>query len=192
MLKRNPWPIILQIIPELQTGGAERTTVEVAEAIRKGGGRALVLSEGGALEEELRDAGAEFLRFPAKTKNPASLIANAWRLRHIIRVNQISLVHARSRAPAWSAWLAARRTRRPFVTTYHGIYRQQGRFKAWYNGVMAKGDAVIANSEYTAGILRERHPGLSGRLHVIPRGVDLLRFNPAPNRRTASFCCRVG
>lgn len=179
MLKRNPWPVILQVIPELHTGGAERTTVEMAEAIRKGGGRALVVSEGGELERELSEAGGELLRFPAKAKNPAALLVNAWRIARIIQHYQVSLVHARSRAPAWSALLAARRTKRPFVTTYHGIYRQNGRLKSWYNGVMARGDAVIANSEYTAGVIRARHVLDERRLHIIPRGVDLDRFNPA-------------
>jgi glycosyltransferase involved in cell wall biosynthesis len=178
MLKRNPWPVILQVIPELHTGGAERTTIEVAEAIRKAGGRALVLSEGGSLERDLAEAGGELLRFPAKTKNPAAILMNAMRMRRIIYDYQVSLVHARSRAPAWSALIAARRTGRVFVTTYHGIYGQKGRLKSWYNGVMARGDAVIANSDYTAATIRERHAIPEERLRVIPRGVDLRQFSP--------------
>lgn len=179
MLKRNPWPVILQVIPELHIGGAERTVIEVAEAVRIAGGRALVLSEGGALERELQEVGGELLRFPAKTKNPALILTNAWRMARLIRDYNVSLVHARSRAPAWSALCAARRSARPFVTTYHGIYRQNGRLKAWYNGVMARGDAVIANSAFTARAILARHPVPAERLHVIPRGVDLDIFDPA-------------
>jgi glycosyltransferase involved in cell wall biosynthesis len=179
MLKRSPWPVILQILPELSTGGAERTTIEMAEAITLGGGRALVVCAGGRLENELEAVGGELIRFPAKTKNPAMMLFNALRLARLIRQRGVSLVHARSRAPAWSAYAAAKRTRRCFVTTYHGIYNQNGRLKAFYNGVMAKGDAVICNSQYTAGVVRERHPEAADRVGVIYRGVDVVRFDPA-------------
>jgi glycosyltransferase involved in cell wall biosynthesis len=179
MLKRSPWPVILQIVPELSTGGAERTTIEIAEAVAKGGGLALVASSGGRLESELADAGGELIRFPAKTKNPGLILLNALRLARIIRERGVSLVHARSRAPAWSAFLAARRTKRCFVTTYHGIYNQEGRLKAFYNAVMAKGDAVICNSQYTARTVRERHPEASERVGVIYRGFDASRFDPS-------------
>jgi glycosyltransferase involved in cell wall biosynthesis len=179
MLKRMPWPVILQVIPELSAGGAERTTIEIAEAVSLGGGRALVVSTGGRLEDELSDVGGELIRFPAKTKNPAAIMFNALRLQWLIRHRGVSLVHARSRAPAWSAYIAARRMRRCFVTTYHGIYNQEGRLKAFYNGVMARGDAVICNSQYTARIVRERHPDASSRVGVIYRGVDLEKFDPA-------------
>ncbi len=178
MLKRMPWPVILQIVPDLSTGGAERTTIEMAEAITLGGGRALVLSAGGRLEKELEDAGGELIRFPAQTKNPAAILFNALRIGRIIRHRGVSLVHARSRAPAWSAFIAAKRTRRSFVTTYHGIYNQDGRIKAFYNSVMSRGDAVICNSKYTAGIVKERHPKGAGKVDVIYRGVDLEKFDP--------------
>lgn len=179
MLKRMPWPVIVQIVPELSAGGAERTTIEMAEAITLGGGRALVLSAGGRLEKDLADAGGELIRFPAGTKNPAAIFFNSLRLARIIRQRGVSLVHARSRAPAWSALMAARRTRRCLVTTYHGIYNQEGRLKALYNSVMARGDAVICNSHYTAKIVKERHPKSAARVGVIYRGVDLARFDPS-------------
>jgi glycosyltransferase involved in cell wall biosynthesis len=179
MLKRSPWPVILQIVPELSAGGAERTTIEMAEAITLGGGRALVISAGGRLEGELAEAGGELIRFPVRTKNPAAILFNALRLARLIRQRGVSLVHARSRAPAWSAFIAARRTRRCFVTTYHGIYNQKGRLKAYYNSVMARGDAIICNSHYTARIVRERHPEAYERVGVIYRGLDPGRFDPA-------------
>jgi glycosyltransferase involved in cell wall biosynthesis len=179
MLKRCPWPVILQIVPGLSAGGAERTVIEVAEAITLGGGRALVVSEGGRMEDELHAVGGELIRLNAKTKNPAAILFNALRLSHIIRRRGVSLVHARSRAPAWSGFLAARHTRRAFVTTYHGIYNQKGRLKAFYNGVMARGHAVICNSRYTESVVRERHPSRAEQLVVIHRGVDVARFDPA-------------
>lgn len=178
MLKRSPWPVIMQIVPELSTGGAERTTIEMAEAITLGGGRAIVVSAGGRLEDELSNVGGELIRFPARAKNPGAILFNAFRLAQLIRHRGVSLVHARSRAPAWSALIAARRTRRCFVTTYHGIYNQKGRFKAYYNSVMARGDAVICNSHYTAGIVRQRHPQATHRVGVIYRGLDPSRFDP--------------
>lgn len=171
-------PTVLQIIPHLETGGAERTVIEMCEAITRGGGRALVASEGGRLEGELTEAGGELIRFPAAAKNPLRLLANARVLEKLIAARQVDLVHARSRAPAWSAYLAASRAKKPFVTTYHGIYGQRNALKGWYNGVMARGDRVIANSHYTAGIVRERHKVPGDRLAVIPRGVDLDRFSP--------------
>jgi glycosyltransferase involved in cell wall biosynthesis len=179
MLKRMPWPVIMQVIPELSAGGAERTVIEVAEAVVQGGGRALVLSKGGRLEEELTAAGGELIRFPAKTKNPAAILFNSARIANIVRNCGVSLIHARSRAPAWSAYLAARRTGRCFVTTYHGIYNQKGPLKAYYNSVMARGDAVICNSQYTARIVCERHPSAVDRTGVIYRGVDLEKFDPS-------------
>jgi glycosyltransferase involved in cell wall biosynthesis len=179
MLKRMPWPVILQIIPELSAGGAERTTIEMAEAVTLGGGRALVVSAGGRLEDELTSAGGELIRFPAKTKNPAAILFNALRIAQLIRRRGVSLVHARSRAPAWSALLAAQWTRRRFVTTYHGIYNQSSRLKAHYNSVMARGDAVICNSHYTAALVQQRHPEASSRIGVIYRGVDFEHFDPA-------------
>jgi glycosyltransferase involved in cell wall biosynthesis len=179
MLNRNPWPVILQVIPELSTGGAERTTIEIAEAVTLGGGLALVVSSGGRLEKELADAGGELIRFPSKTKNPGLMLFNALRLSGLIRRRGVSLVHARSRAPAWSAFFATRRTKRCFVTTYHGIYNQSSRIKAYYNSVMARGDAVICNSQFTARIVRERHPEAAERVGVIYRGLDEARFDPA-------------
>ena len=179
MLKRMPWPVILQIIPELSAGGAERTAIDMAEAVTLGGGRALVVSAGGRLEDELQKTGGELVRFPAKTKNPAAILFNALRLVWLIRNRGVSLVHARSRAPAWSAFAAARRTRRCFVTTYHGIYSQNSRVNAFYNSVMARGDAVICNSQYTARTVLDRHPSASARVGVIYRGVDLEEFDPA-------------
>lgn len=179
MLKSSPWPVILQIIPELSAGGAERTTIEMAEAITLAGGRALVASAGGRLEKELESAGGELIPFGARTKNPGAILFNAIRLSRLIVQRGVSLVHARSRAPAWSAFLAARRTRRVFVTTYHGVYNQKSRLKGLYNGVMARGDAIICNSNYTAAVVRERHPNSAERLAIIHRGVDVAKFDPA-------------
>lgn len=169
---------ILQIVPELDTGGAELSTIEIAEAIVKAGGRAIVLSQGGRLEDRLAATGAELINFPAATKNPLLMMWNARRIAQLIESERVDVVHARSRAPAWSALLAARHTRTPFVTTYHGAYGERGPFKRFYNSVMARADIVIANSEYTSALIQARYGTSPSKIRVIYRGVDGRRFNP--------------
>jgi glycosyltransferase involved in cell wall biosynthesis len=168
---------ILQIIPELDTGGAELSTIEIAEAIVIAGGRAIVLTEGGRMLDRLRATGADVRLFPAATKNPVRLVANARAIAAMIENEHVALVHARSRAPAWSGLWAARRTKRPFVTTYHGAYNENSRLKRFYNGVMARGDFVIANSSYTRDLIRSRYGTPDGRIRVIHRGVDTASFD---------------
>ncbi len=172
-------PTILQIIPELETGGAELSTLEAADAIVKAGGRALVASQGGRLASRLKDLGGDLIPFPAATKNPAAIVWNALRLERLIREMNVDLVHARSRAPAWSALMAARRAKRPFVTTYHGAYSENNSLKRAYNSVMARGDLVIANSRFTAGLIRARYGTPEARVRVIYRGVPADAFDPA-------------
>lgn len=182
-------PVILQVIPELNTGGAERTTLDVAAALVREGFTALVASAGGRMEPELAASGAELVRMNAASKAPHTVLSNAFSLRDLIRKRDVKLVHARSRAPAWSALMAAGMTGVPFVTTYHGIYNAGNPLKRFYNSVMVRADAVIANSQWTADhILREyRKP--PKRLVIIPRGTDPARFDPAamPPERAAQM-----
>ncbi|MGN6515405.1 MAG: glycosyltransferase family 4 protein [Rhizomicrobium sp.] len=182
-------PVILQVIPELNTGGAERTTLDVSAALVREGFTALVASAGGRMEPELEASGAELVRMNAASKAPQTILSNAFALRDLIRKKGVRLVHARSRAPAWSALMAAAMTGVPFVTTYHGIYNAGNPLKRFYNSVMIRADAVIANSQWTADhILREyRNP--PKRLVVIPRGTDPARFDPAamPPERAAQM-----
>ncbi len=175
---------ILQIIPRLDTGGAELATIEITEAVVASGGRAIVVTEGGRMAGRITAAGGELVTLPAGSKNPFVIWRNAERLASLVRQENVSLLHARSRAPAWSALIAARRTRRPFVTTYHGAYGEKGPLKRAYNSVMARGDVVIANSEYTARLIRARYGTPVERIAVIPRGVDLERFSPDAISRT--------
>lgn len=172
-------PTILQIVPELDTGGAELSAIEIAGAVVKAGGRSLVLSEGGRLAARLDACGAEFVPFPAATKNPARILWNARAIAGLIAREGVDLVHGRSRAPAWSAMIAARRTGKPFVTTFHGAYNENSRAKHLYNSVMARGDAVIANSAYTGSLVRERYAIPPERLHVVYRGIDPELLDPA-------------
>jgi len=122
---------------------------------------------------------------PVASKNPLTVFANARRLARLVEERDVALLHARSRAPAWSAYLAARRTGCPFVTTYHGAYSGRSRLKTFYNSVMARGDRVIANSNFTAGLINSQYTVAPDRLHVIHRGFDVSSFdagNVAPER----------
>jgi glycosyltransferase involved in cell wall biosynthesis len=181
-------PTILQVIPQLDAGGAELSVVEIAGAIVHAGGRALVLAEPGRLAADVARAGGQVIPFPAAAKNPLRLLANARGMARIAAREGVDLIHARSRAPAWSALFAARRIGVPFVTTYHGAYGESNRFKRLYNSVMARGDVVIANSQFTAGLIRRRYATSPERIAVIHRGVDTARFDPAaiaPGRAAA-------
>jgi glycosyltransferase involved in cell wall biosynthesis len=181
-------PSILQIIPRLDTGGAELAVVEIAAALVRAGARALVLAETGRLAARLTAAGGELMVFPAATKNPLRLIANGRAIAGLAAGTGIDLIHARSRAPAWSALFAARRSGTAFVTTYHGAYGEENAFKRAYNSVMARGDVVIANSQYTADLIRRRYHTPASRIASIHRGIDPDHFDPlrvAPERVAA-------
>lgn len=168
---------ILQVIPAMEAGGAERTTLEMARAIIAAGGRAIVATSGGRMTRDLESAGARVALLPVHSKSPLVIAANAARLADLIRTERADLIHARSRAPAWSAMAAARRTGVAFVTTWHGAYRGGSPWKRAYNSAMARGDLVIANSDFTASAIRAvSDPG--ERLVVIHRGADTAEFNP--------------
>jgi glycosyltransferase involved in cell wall biosynthesis len=179
---------LLQVVPELETGGAELSALEVARAVVQAGGRALVASRGGRMAAQLAADGGELAPMPLDTKNPLRIAGNARRLARLIRKERVSLVHARSRAPAFSALWAARATGTPFVATYHGIYKARSGLKRWYNAVMTRGDLVIANSDFTRRHVLAEHGLAPEKVVAIPRGVDLARFDPqavAPERITA-------
>jgi glycosyltransferase involved in cell wall biosynthesis len=170
---------LLQVVPALDAGGVEQTTLDVSRAVVAAGGRSLVASAGGRLEDELARTGGVLVRMPLDRKTPAALIAAGVRLRALIDAERVSLVHARSRAPAYPAFLAARGANVPLVTTYHGVYNARSGLKRWYNRIMTRGVVTIANSEFTrTHVLAEHHPR-EDRVVAIPRGVDLNRFDPA-------------
>jgi len=170
---------ILQVVPRLDSGGAERTTLEIAGAIVRAGGRALVVSSGGRLAGEIIKAGGEIIDMPVHSKNPATIWRNAGKLTQLIRERGVDLVHARSRAPAWSALIAARRTGVKLVTTYHGAHKTTGALKRWYNSSLTRSDRVIANSHFTAEAIAAAYKIAPDRLSIIPRGVDIDVFDPA-------------
>ena len=131
------------------------------------------------MTDRLLAAGGRLFAMPAHSKNPLTIAANAGRLIRLVRREGVSLIHARSRAPAFSALWAARATGTPFVATYHGVYNARSGLKRWYNAVMTRGDVVIANSEFTRAHVIAEHGVAPERVIAIPRGVDLARFDPA-------------
>jgi glycosyltransferase involved in cell wall biosynthesis len=180
-------PAVLQVLPQMGAGGVPRGTIEVAGALACAGWGALVASAGGPGVAELEAAGATHLVLPLETKSPLAMWRNAGRLARLITAH-VDLVHARSRAPAWSALAAARRCRVPFVTTFHGTYGHGSALKRRYNAVMTKGDAVIAISGHIAEHIRTVYGVDEERMHIVHRGVDTARFDAravAPERVAA-------
>jgi len=180
------FPTILQVLPALHAGGVERGTLEIAAAIIAAGGRALVASAGGRLVPALEALGGEHFTLPLASK--AAIWGNGGRLAALASAEGVAIIHARSRAPAWSAWRAARLTALPLVTTWHGTYNENFPGKALYNSVMARGARVIAISDFIRAHVVARHPEVMPRLRTIYRGVDPLLFDPdaiAPARVAA-------
>jgi glycosyltransferase involved in cell wall biosynthesis len=170
--------VVLQVLPSLVTGGVERGTVEITRAVAAAGGTALVASAGGPMVRAVQRAGGRHLTLPLASKNPLTVWRNAALLADVIRCERVAIVHARSRAPAWSAWLACRRTGAHFVTTWHGTYGEDLPFKRRYNAVMAKGERVIVASRFIADLIMARHGTDPARIRLIPRGVDTVTFDP--------------
>ncbi len=171
---------ILQVLPAMGAGGGvERGTVEIAGAITAQGGRALVASNGGDSVHELKRVGAEHIELPVHSKNPLVMYTNIRRLADLIKAEGVDIVHARSRAPAWSSYFAAKRKGVPFMTTFHGTYAAGNGLKRRYNSVMTKGERVIAISRFIGGHLHKNYGAPANKIRIIHRGVNLDRFDPA-------------
>jgi glycosyltransferase involved in cell wall biosynthesis len=173
---------ILQIVPSLNSGGVERTVLDIAQAIIKAGGQAIVATSGGRMVQELETMGASVLLLPLASKNPFVMWQNISRLQDI----KADIIHARSRAPAWSAYYAAKRTHTPFITTYHGIYSGGSGLKELYNRIMVKGMVTIANSNFTREHILATHKNVKD-VRVVNRGVDITRFSPRPAAQNEVF-----
>jgi glycosyltransferase involved in cell wall biosynthesis len=171
-------PAVLQVVPSLVSGGVERGTLDMAAALIEAGWAAYVTSAGGPLERQLSRIGAHHINLPLASKNPLVIRRNAKALAEAIRRCRIDVVHVRSRAPAWSAWSAAQATRRRFVTTFHNAYPSDLPLKRRYNSIMARGERVIAISQFVGDHAASVYGVGPDRLRVIPRGVDLVQFDP--------------
>jgi glycosyltransferase involved in cell wall biosynthesis len=166
---------IVQLVPSLDSGGVERGALEVSEALTRRGHRSIIISSGGRLVDKLTAAGGEHICWEIGKKTPLTL-KWVWPLRQLLRHQQVDILHARSRVPAWVGWLAWRSlrqsTRPRFVTTAHGLYSVNA-----YSAIMASGERVISVSEAVDGYLRQNYPRLNpARLRLIPRGIDPEEF----------------
>lgn len=173
-------PVVLQVLPELQHGGVEWGTVQIAEALKKGGYTNFVASCGGRLVYELDKLKIKHFTLPLKTKNPFKMYLNSLKLAKIIKENGINIVHARSRAPAWSAYWAAKRAGVKFMTTFHGTYGLGPKgIKKFYNKVMTFGELIIAISKHIKSHMLNNYTVDESKIRLIPRCVDIEKFSPA-------------
>lgn len=179
---------VMQLLPALEVGGVERGTLEIAAALVERGHRALVVSSGGRLVEELRALGARHFGYPIGRKNLTTL-RYIRRLRRLIAEENVDIVHARSRLPAWIGYRAVRglpRERRPnWITTVHGPYSVNA-----YSRIMTSGERVIAISDFIRDYITGNYPGVDAeRIRVIPRGIDRRRY-PAGYVPPSDWCVR--
>ena len=172
-------PAILQVLPALVAGGVERGVVDITAALSAAGWRALVASQGGPMARDIQRAGGAHFTLPLATRNPFFYRRNAALLTALIQDQAVDLVHARSRAPAWSSMRASRQTGVPFVTTFHGTYGRNNPLKRLYNSVMTKGDRVIAISDFVHQHIRDGYATDPAKMVTIHRGVDTAQFDPA-------------
>ncbi|MDQ2106445.1 glycosyltransferase family 4 protein [Azospirillum isscasi] len=171
-------PVVLQVLPALVTGGAERGCIDVALTLAQAGALPLVASEGGPMAAELDRAGIRHITLPLASKNPLVIRRNARKLEAIIRENGVDIVHARSRAPAWSAWLACRATGARYMTTFHAPYNYKNGLKRWYNSVMARGERIIAISDFIRRHILDNYAVDPAVIRTIHRGIDPMAFAP--------------
>lgn len=169
---------VLQVLPALQVGGVERGTLDLAVYLKKRNIFSIVVSSGGILTSTLKRYDIPHISLEMQTKNPFKIYSNIRKLQKVIKDFDISLVHARSRAPAWSAFFAAKKLGVPFITTFHGFYKFKGVFKKIYNGVMSKGARVIAVSNLVKDHLKKYYHLSEEKISVVHRGVDLEIFDP--------------
>jgi glycosyltransferase involved in cell wall biosynthesis len=166
-------------VPTVEAGAADEGAVELARILRANGHHVVVVSSGGRLEPSLAASGAETMRVDVASRSPLAILHNAFVLKRIITQRRCTIVHALARAPAWSALIAARMAGVPFVTTWYNGFREQNLFKRFYNGVMARGERVIAVSDQIADAIAARYRSASGRIVVVPSRIDLAAFDPA-------------
>ncbi len=171
-------PVILQIIPNLGAGGAEQGCIDMAGEIVRAGAESIVVSNGGVRVHDLTRINARHEEWPVHKKNFFTMMAMSKKLKKFIIANNVDIVHARSRVPAWIAYRACKGTNTRFMTTMHAPYPASNKFKRFYNSVMVKGERVIAISDYVAHYAQSRYDLPDSKLRVIHRGIDFNKFDP--------------
>ena len=177
---REDFSGILQVLPALESGGVECMTLDLVLALEKMHFpyKSYVASAGGKMLEKLNNSDVTHLTLPLKSKNPKQMFLNTQELQRIIQDHNIKLIHAHSRAPAWSALFAAKRKKIPFVTTYHGTYNSTNFIKKFYNSVMIRSDKVIAISKFIENHIQQHYAINPEKIALIPEGVDVESYAP--------------
>jgi glycosyltransferase involved in cell wall biosynthesis len=172
---------VLQVIPKLGYGGAETGCYDIAHYLPENGCKSFIVTSGGELTKFINKEKVKLIKLPVQSKNPLLIIFNTLALIFIIIFNNISIVHARSRAPAWSCLFATKITRRKFVTTFHGTYNFNNKIKKFYNSVMVKSNLIIAGSNFIFSHIKNNYSDyldIKNKLLVIFRGINIDYFDP--------------
>lgn len=177
-IDREHAPVIMQIVPALNSGGVEQGVIDLNAAIVKAGGHSIVVSSGGTRVREIVKAGGTHIVLPVHSKNPLTIATNIARLRKIIRTNNVDIVHACSRAPAWSAGRAVQGTSARYLTSVHAAHKIGGALKRLYNSSITKGERVITVSHFLADYLEKNYQVDSANIRIVHRGVALEKFHP--------------
>ena len=173
-------PVVMQVIPHLGAGGAEQGCIDIAAELKKAGATAIVVSNGGMRVPELARTGARHINMPVDSKNPFVMYMNILRLRRLITQYGVDIVHARSRAPAWSCLKACEGTPAHFMTTCHAPYNiHDNAAKRFYNSSIARGERVIAISHFVAEYLKKNYEIDASRIRIVHRGIPIEKFNPS-------------
>ncbi|MDA7574518.1 glycosyltransferase family 4 protein [Candidatus Pelagibacter sp.] len=172
---------VLQVIPKLGYGGAETGCYDIAHYLPENNCGSYIVTSGGELLKFIDKKKVKIIKLPVHSKNPLIIFINFLALIFIILINNISIVHARSRAPAWSCLIAAKITGRKFVTTFHGTYNFNSKIKKFYNSVMVRSDLIIAGSNFIFSHIKENYTkylNAEKKLLVIFRGINVDYFDP--------------
>ncbi|MDA9731082.1 glycosyltransferase family 4 protein [Candidatus Pelagibacter sp.] len=178
---------VLQVIPKLGYGGAETGCYDIAHYLPENNCESFIVTSGGELIKFIDKKKVKLIRLPVHSKNPILILLNTIILIGIILFYNITIVHARSRAPAWSCLVASKLTGRKFVTTFHGTYNFSGKLKKFYNSVMVRSDLIIAGSNFIFSHIKENYASLidiKKKLLVIFRGINVDYFDPSTTIET--------
>ena len=173
---------VLQVIPRLGYGGAETGCYDIAHYLSENNCKSFIVTSGGELTKFIKKEKVRLIRLPVHSKNPLLIFLNSIFLIGIILFFNITIVHARSRAPAWSCLLATKLTRRKFVTTFHGTYNFNGKVKKFYNSIMVRSDLIIAGSNFIFSHIKQNYSELlklKKKFLVIFRGINIDYFDPS-------------
>ena len=172
-------PNILQVIPTLNISGAEQGCFDVANYLTKNGFTSNIITSSGYRIEQLEKSGSIVNRIPVHSKNPLTIIINIFRIIKIVKKNNINIIHARSRAPAWSCYFVAKIAKIKFITTFHGTYNFNNKIKKFYNSIMIRSDYIIAISEFIHNEIKSKYAYSKKNLSVISRGIDIEYLDPS-------------